>query len=272
MSNDNIIVYCTEGNVIFDSNGNHKEIEKRAKGFKIKKNVVHEIFENMREYNTDPFWDMFLLKASRGNFPKGFSFNENRLFYSLKSKYNFEIKLDENCDDCCFSELRDFVTNKGILSDKDKEDMTSEQLKNIDETEDPPIDSWKNLGKLQMNSVFSYISTLGEFYSLSISERKNLESMIRIGISSGYLNNKNIVVENCDIKDIITLLWCSETRSFSIDTKNTRLKKIKGSKSENVDLSTDNTTTCLDFDKKYNISNINKKWEKFLKTVYKTRK
>lgn len=272
MSNDNIIVYCTEGNVIFDSNGNHKEIEKRAKGFKIKKNVVHEIFENMREHNTDPFWDMFLLKASRGNFPKGFSFNENRLFYSLKSKYNFEIKLDENCDDCCFSELRDFVTNKGILSDKDKEDMTSEQLKNIDETEDPPIDSWKNLGKLQMNSVFSYISTLGEFYYLSTSERKNLESMIRIGISSGYLNNKNIVVENCDIKDIIPLIWCSETRTFNIDTKNTRLKKIKGSKSENVDLSTDNTTTCLDFDKKYNISNINKKWEKFLKTVYKTRK
>ena len=95
--------------------------------------------------------------------------------------------------------------------------------------------------------------------------------MIRIGISSGYLNNKNIVVENCVIKDIVPLIWCSETRTFNIDTKNTRLKKIKGSKSENVDLSTDNTTTCLDFDKKYNISNINKKWEKFLKTVYKTR-
>ena len=68
-----------------------------------------------------------------------------------------------------------------------------------------------------------------------------------------------------------TYLWCDETRTFNIDTKNTRLKKIKGSRSENVDLSTDNTTTCLDFDKKYTISNINKKWEKFLKTVYKIR-
>jgi len=227
MSNDNMVVYCTKGNVIFDSNGTHKEIEKRSKGFKIKKIVVHEIFENMRNYNSDPFWDMFLLKASRGNFPKGFSFNENRLFYSLKSKYNFEIKLDENCDDYCFSELKDFVTNKGILSDKDKEDMTTEQMKNFDETEDPSIDSWKLLGKLQMNSVFSYISVLENTYSLSTSERKNLESMIRIGISSGYLNNKNIVVENCDIKDIIPLLWCDETRTFNIDTKNTRLRKLK---------------------------------------------
>ena len=44
MSNDNMIVYCTEGNVIFDSNGNYKESNKRSNVFKIKKNVVNAIF------------------------------------------------------------------------------------------------------------------------------------------------------------------------------------------------------------------------------------
>jgi len=248
MPNDNMIVYCTEGNVIFDSNGNHKEVEKRSKGFKIKKTIVHPIFEKMREFNKDSFWDMFLLKASRDNFPKGFSFNEDRLYYSMKSKYNFEIRLD-----------------------KDKLDMKLKQIEDFDDSEELPLDSWKLLGKLQMNAIFTYITTLVQKYELSTSECKNLESMIRIGISSGYLNNKNIIVENSFIKEIVPLLWDEETRTFNIDTKNTRIKKIKGSKSENVDLSTDNTTTCLDFNKKYNISNINKKWEKFLKVVYKKR-
>jgi len=271
MPNDNMIVYCTEGNVIFDSNGNHKEVEKRSKGFKIKKTIVHPIFEKMREFNKDSFWDMFLLKASRDNFPKGFSFNEDRLYYSMKSKYNFEIRLDKDKEDASFAEMRDFVSNKGILSDKDKDDMKLKQIEDFDDSEELPLDSWKLLGKLQMNAIFTYITTLVQKYELSTSECKNLESMIRIGISSGYLNNKNIIVENSFIKEIVPLLWDEETRTFNIDTKNTRIKKIKGSKSENVDLSTDNTTTCLDFNKKYNISNINKKWEKFLKVVYKKR-
>ncbi len=271
MSNDNMIVYCTEGNVIFDSNGNHKELEKRSKGFKIKKTVVHPIFEKMREFNKDPFWDMFLLKASRDNFPKGFGYNDDTLYYSMKSKYNFEIKLDMAKEDASFTEMRDFVSNKGILSDQDKVDMKQKQFEEFDDSDELPIDSWKTLGKLQMNSIFTYIILLVEKYDLNTSERRNLESIIRIGISSGYFNNKNIVVENSYIKDIIPLLWDEKTRDFNIDTKNTRIKKVKGSKSEQVDLSTDNTTTCLDFNKKYNISNINKKWEKFLKVVYKKR-
>jgi hypothetical protein len=271
MSKDNIIVYCTEGNVIYDSNGEHKDKTKRAKGFKIKKNVVNPIFESMRSCNDDSFWDMFLLKASRDNFPKGFSFNDDRLYYSMKSKYNFDIKLDPNFPNESFLELKEFVSDKGILSDKDKDILTQEQIDTAKDIDEVIIDNWKDLGKLQSNTLFSYISELSERHALTTKERKQLESTIKIGISSGYLNNKNIVVENSFIKDIIPLLWDEEIRSYSIDTKNIRLKKIKPSKVDTNDLSTDNTTTCLNFDKKYTISNINKKWEKFLKTVYKVR-
>lgn len=271
MSKDNIIVYCTEGNVIFDSNGEHKDKEKRAKGFKIKKNVVNPIFEEMRKYNDDSFWDMFLLKASRDNFPKGFSFGEDRLYYSMKSKYNFDIKLDIEDPESSFSELRDFVADKGILSEKDKIQMNEERENNIEDDDEQVIDTWKDLGKLQTNTLFSYIENLCHKYDLETKEQKQLESIIKIGISSGYLNNKNIVVENSFIKNIIPLTWDEKTRTFEIDTKNVRLKKTKAVKTVTSDLSTDNTTTCLNFDKKYNISNIDKKWEKFLKTVFKVR-
>ena len=271
MSNDNMIVYCTEGNVIFDSNGNYKESNKRSKVFKIKKNVVNAIFEEMRSFNTDPFWDMFLLKASRDNFPKGFSFSTDRLYYSLKSKYNFEIKLDLESPETSFAELKEFVSNKGILSDQDKIDLNKERYDSIKEIEESAIDNWKVLGKLQSNSIYHYIKLLSDKYSLDSKERKNLESVIRIGVSSGYLNNKNITIVNSFISDIEPLVWDEEQRTFHIDTKNIKIKKTKIPKGEHQDLSTDNTTTCLNFDKKYNISNINKKWEKFLKIVYKTR-
>jgi len=271
MSNDNIIVFCTEGNVIFDSNGQYKEKEKRSKGFKIKKNIVNPIFQYMRKYTTDSFWDIFLLKASRDNFPKGFSFNEDRLYYSMKSKYNFDIKLDIDNPEQSFYNMKEFVSEKGFLSEKDKTELNKVQFDNFKDSEDVVFDNWKDLGRLQTNTLFSYLRDLSNNYNLDVKERKQLESVIKIGISSGYLNTKNIIVKNSFITDITDLIWDENSRTFTIDTKNIKIKKVKSVKSASNDLSTDNTTTCLNFDKKYNISNINKKWEKFLKTVYKVR-
>ena len=50
----------------------------------------------MVKFNEDDFWKTFLIKASRDIFPSGFGFRNNTVYYSLKSKYNFELKLDEN--------------------------------------------------------------------------------------------------------------------------------------------------------------------------------
>ena len=269
MSDGSMTVYCTKGTVIFNSDRNFVDSEKKPKGMKIKKNICNPIFEDMRKHNDDPFWDMFLLKASRDNFPKGFSFRDNVLFFSLKSKYNFEIKLDITNISESFIKLKDFVSDKGILSDTDKLNLSNKQLENNCLNNEETIESWKDLGKMQNNAIYIYISILSECYNLDIKERKNLESMIKIGISSGYLNTKNIIVKKSIIEEIIPLEWNKESRLFMIDTKNIRIKKTKGIKIENTDLSTDNTTTCLDFEKKYNISNVNKRWEKFLSAIYK---
>ena len=188
MSKDNIIVYCTEGNVIFDSNGEHKDKEKRSKGFKIKKTIVNPIFEDMRKFNTDSFWDMFLLKASRDNFPKGFSFNDDRIYFSMKSKYNFELRMDKENPEMSFLELKEFVSDKGILSEQDKIRLNKEQIDSAKDIDEIVIDNWKDLGKLQTNTMYSYISKLTNEHNLDNKERKQLESTINIGISSGYLN------------------------------------------------------------------------------------
>ena len=256
--------------MIFNSDRNFVDIEKKPKGMKIKKTICNMIFEDMRKHNDDPFWDIFLLKASRDNFPKGFSFRDNVLFFSLKSKYNFEIKLDVTDILDSFFKLKEFVADKGILSDTDKTNLSNKQQETTFLNNEETIETWKDLGKMQHNAIYIYISKLSEHHDLDTKERKNLESMMKIGISSGYLNTKNIVVKNSIIEEIIPLEWDKDTRSFVINTKNIRIKKTKGIKIENTDLSTDNTTTCLDFEKKYNISNVNKRWEKFLSSIYKT--
>lgn len=263
---DSITVYTASGDIIFDS-GNRTNPVVKKKSLKIKKNIEHELFNDMRNFNTDSFWDMFLLKASRDNFPKGFSYKDNMLMYSMKLKYNFQIALTDDPEES-FIILKKFVQDKGILSDIDKDIMKNEE-DNLEEDEVKSVDTWKDLGKLQMNSMYIYINKLEEEYNLDESEKSNLKSVIKIGISSGYFNTKNIIVMDSKVEKICPLLWDSKTRKFSIDSDNIRIKKPKYSKVNILDLSTDNTTTCLDFVKKDNISNINKKWEKLLSQIYR---
>ena len=265
---DSITVYSENGDIIFDS-GNTVNITTKKKSLKIKKNIAHELFNQMRKFNTDSFWDMFLLKASRDNFPKGFSYKDNILYFSMRSKYNFKIILTDDPKES-FILLKKFVQDKGILSDTDKDIMKNEEYNNSENYEDSIVESWKDLGKLQTNSLYNYINKLEEELGLSESEKNNLKSIVKIGISSGYFNTKNIIVKDSKIDRICPLVWEDEIRKFSIDTKNIRFKKPKNTKTQIMDLSSDNTTTCLDFEKKETISNIDKKWEKFLSQIYRS--
>jgi len=264
---DSITVYSENGDIIFNSGSTVNRVVKK-KSLKIKKNIAHDLFNQMRKYNTDSFWDMFLLKASRDNFPKGFSYKDNILYFSMRSKYNFKITLSDNPKDS-FITLKKFVQDKGILSDTDKDIMKNEEDNNSENYEDNIVESWKDLGKLQTNSLYIYINKIEEKLSLTESEKNNLKSIVKIGISSGYFNTKNIIVKDSKIEKICPLLWDSKTRKFNIDTKNIRLKRPKPTKVQIMDVSSDNTTTCLDFEKKETISNIDKKWEKFLSQIYR---
>ena len=260
---DSLTVYSKTGEIIFDSSG-QPVVTVRKKGLKIKKNIEHPILDNMRQHNMDGFWDIFLMKASRGNFPKGFSYKDNTLYYSMKSKYNFQVSLTPSDLEQSFDTFKLFVQDKGILSDIDKSKMKYECSKI-----EPFTESWKELGKMQTNCLYSYITKLENELNLEQNEKTNLKSLIKIGVSSGYFNNSNIIVEGSSIVDIEPLLWNRAARTFSIDATNIKIKRQKVSKQKMNDFSSDNTTTCLDFDKKSTISNVDKKWEKFLSQIFK---
>lgn len=268
MSTDKMIVYCTKGNVMFNSDGELEKVPKK-KSMKIKKTIVNDIFETMREFNEDPYWNMFLLKASRDNFPKGFSYRNNTVFFTMNAKYNFEVQLNPDTPKESFFKLKEFMIEKGYFSNSDREKMKIKQNSHVKKQEEL-ADSWKGLGKMQNNAVCKFINEKVKEHNLTDDEKSDLTSIIKIGISSGYLNNNNITVEDSVITNFQYIEWNEDKRKFKINTRNIKVKKQKH-KNEYNDLSTDNTTTCLNFEKKYDISNISKKWEKFLAIVYKKR-
>ena len=69
ISNDNldngIVVFCTNGNVMFSSNGELIENTKKARKHKNYGNVLHPPFANMLELTSSQFWVKFLNNCSK---------------------------------------------------------------------------------------------------------------------------------------------------------------------------------------------------------------
>ena len=84
MNRNLITVYSETGEIIFNTADPLVQKKKNKK-----RKIVHQIFEEMRAYNTIPKWDTFLVNASHNVFTKGFTFKTDTLTYSIKSKYVF---------------------------------------------------------------------------------------------------------------------------------------------------------------------------------------
>ena len=179
-----------------------------------------------------------------------------RLHIQIKSKYVFPHVVE--CSEEGLNNLKAFIVNKGIMVD---DICTNTQIN------EEAIEHWKDFGKLKNNSIHDYIINLAEKYNLTVPQSRSLQSTVKIGVASGYLNNTNIIVKDSLITDIEPLVWDKQNNIFYIDTDGIHIKKTK-TRQKCPDLSSDNTTTCLSFTKNRNISNIDKKWGKFLHSIY----
>ena len=254
-----MVVFCTKGNVIFNSSGDLEVVEKK-KSIK-NRNIKNRIFEDMRSQTDDPFWDMFLIKSSRNSFPIGFSFRDNILFFSQKPKTNYELVLDPENIQSSFSIFKTFMMERGVLSPSDKEEIE----KKIEERPLPKpvmVDNWKDLGKNQTDILYQYKLKLVKELSLSQEEQEHMSSIINMGISSGIFNESNIVVRNSEIEKIHVLKFDDISRKFTIDTKDVKIKKQKLRDTATVETS----TTCNTISTKI-VNNISKNWENFVETV-----
>jgi hypothetical protein len=240
---------------MYDSEGLGRRANK-PKISKTRKAITFPIFEKMISSTDDGYWKNFLSRAARGNFAENFSYNNLKLYYSPKPKYSFCVELNEN--DMCesFKALRTFCNNNGTVSKIDISEMSNRKASEI-----ASINDWKDVErKTQTNLIYDFVEKCKEKYNLNMAEKKQLESLINIGISGGYINEKNIVVIDSVIVDIENISWNSVIRGFLMDTTNTKIKKIKVSQKGEI---SDNTSTCLS-QNTVKVIDIEKSWAKLL--------
>ena len=66
MSNgEGIVVYCTKGNIIFSSTGEIIQSEKPIRKHKINRSIIHQVFEDMKQFEKSEYWINLLTRFSK---------------------------------------------------------------------------------------------------------------------------------------------------------------------------------------------------------------
>ena len=268
--NDGIVIFSDVGNVMFTSTGEIIDTKKAPRKHKINKSIIHENFNKMREFNDkdNEFWDRFLYKCARNIFPsKDFKYTNDILYYKIKTKkHRAELFIDEDNLEKSFLELKKFMRARGI---KPSSEVREKEI--FYEKEKVEINVWKDVkGVLKFDKIFNFINILSNKYNLNYSEKKQLESLLKVAISGDLFNNDNIIIDNNEINSIKYLQWIEKERKFRVDIENIPIKFNKISR-----IREDNSYTYNSYSNENNfiskeieIMDISKKWEKFLDNFF----
>lgn len=264
---DGIVIYSTKGDIMFSSTGEIISRKKAPRKHRIHKNITNQVFEDMRKYNDNEFWDSILVKFSRNVFSNDFRFILNTLYYKIKSKnHKDEITIDTEDLEGSFEKLKDFLRLKGILPVEEIVD-DSEEL--IGERE--KIVNWKDVGKNRINFIYQFIQDMSEKYDLEDNEKKHLESLLKISIYNNIIGNEHIHLEDEKIKTIDHLEWIPEKRIFKINVDEIKIKSLKQEKKvedKYYIISSFSDEKNVIFNKEVAYESMEKKWDDFLISYY----
>lgn len=271
---EGIVVYCTKGNVIFSSTGEIVQNTKNVRKHKVNRSVIFPEFEEMKKFEKLEYWINMLSRFSKNIFPRDFKYLANVLYYKAKTKkHRSECFIDLENLEASYSNFKEFMKEKGFLSQEEKEKINSMIQKEEEIQEMFVVETWKDITKNLEYHLKTFFIKLKDEHDLTPKEMANLESVVRIGISSGFFSEDNIVIENSEIDRILNLTWDEEKRLFSIDTEGIKFKKKSEKKESNkiytsYTIETSNDNVIMVYKEVEDLS-IEKKWNKFLETVYK---
>jgi hypothetical protein len=271
---EGIVVYCTKGNVIFSSTGEIVQNTKNVRKHKVNRSIIFPEFEEMKKFEKLEYWINMLSRFSKNIFPRDFKYLGHVLYYKAKTKkHRSECFVDlENLEES-YSVFKDFMKEKGFLSQEEKEKINSMIQEEEEIHEMFVVETWKDITKNLEYHLKTFFIKLKDENDLTPKEMANLESVVRIGISSGFFSEDNIVIQNSEIDRILNLVWDEEERLFSIDTEGIKFKKKSEKKESNkiytsYTIETSNDNVIMVYKEVEDLS-IEKKWNKFLETVYK---
>ena len=267
-SGEGIVVYSTKGNVMFSSTGELIPNNNKLRKHNIRKNIMFPEFEKMKEDEDEEFWTNTFTRFSKNIFPKDFKYIGNVLYYKPGTKkHRDECFIDKESKE----KLKKFLRDKGIISSKEKEEINKLVEDNL--TLEKNEITWKEIFKNRDFYLKDFSDRMEEKLDLTGKEKNHLDSIIRIGISADFFNDTNVIITDGRIDRIDNLLWLEEERQFKIETKNCKLKKKNEKKTGDKIFQTYSIETAADniitITKEIEDLYIEKKWCKFLETVFK---
>lgn len=219
-----------------DNNTSSSNNYNRSKKKKSNKPVINPIFEQAIKHIDDPYWINIFDNASKGSFPRSFSYVDDELVQKVKTKV-FKTKIPQDdpelVAEICINE---FKKVRGMMSklDRDKalDDFEKHRNKNENHT-------WKKANKHVRSQLISdYIDMVSERDNLSHHLKSNLDTVINIALFTGDLADTNIIMDSSSfsILNITNIIYDEDNRKFMIEkTKESKKSKSKESKCEDTE-------------------------------------
>ena len=188
------------------------------------KKVIYPFLAEAMEYEEDPFWVTELDKASRGVFPKGFSYENGYLVHRVKNKIN-KTRLPTDPQELKNKVIAEFRKNRGMKSELDRiaNFNNFEKHRNEYDVGDTP---WNKLNPHHREQLVSrYVEKKKKSMKLSKYSVQSLSDLIRTGIFMKWLTEEDVVIENCNIMEIKNVGYDEETKLFYLTSKRNIDKK-----------------------------------------------
>ncbi len=239
--------------------------EKKTKGRKIRAppTIVNPVFERCADLTDDPFWKKIFAEASQGKFTRGFSYRNGQLSHKRGTKIQ-KIQISDSPVEALTTCLDFFKTAAGLRSAIDQERERQQIEEQLLESYSANNMTWMEIRKKKKNLPGLYISTfirtVGDSMGLSEHQRKQLTTVINIGLLLGYLSDEAIEFDGA-IRGIQGLSYNEEKKEFVLDIQGAppkiRLKTVPDAvlldpNSKSMQTSSMNSVSFIDL------------WEKFL--------
>lgn len=182
--------------------------------------IIFPIFESCVSLTTDPYWKEVFGNLSVGRFPPELRYDPNHHNIILRVEKKPEvIAIPDHSVTETFKILMMVLKSRvGMKSTRDLK-LQKEEMTDLATTRSSTLDcGWKKLHprSIKEHLIMKYLTKLEKKYSLTPAEKKNLVSLVQLGIQFRSIPPDNIVYERRKVRDIKGLEFDEHNRTFSV--------------------------------------------------------
>lgn len=190
--------------------------------------VIHPTFEKAANLITDPYWKDLVQKAAYGVFPRCYHLHGDILSFKSRSR-DYEQKIDMVNASQALHDIQTFMRSVGNFSQNDiKENSLRKEETTANTVKEPLVWSKIRSMKARNDLICSFTSRMQVKHSLSASQVKQLENILRMGIIAGIFNESSVHLVNDEIHVVEGLTMVDSV--FTVDDRMYDIYGVKAPK------------------------------------------